>query len=148
MTWASDMQEIHDEAAGVLELFVVRFSDIPALADRCRMKDNLAAQLLLAVGHAVDRIKGASRNRPALCGCCPRTLTKRKNPFSLVIAVPARFDGTGYVDTAAQKCVALGICERCATEPEDIYLKGVEALRRIWPEGHPISIPVHQAGHA
>ena len=138
MTWSDDMHQVHEEAAGVMTLDVVLFSDIPDLLVSSLMGDHQSSLLMRAIGKAFDAIAAAPRSRPTLCACCPRPI-KQKVHFSLAIATPARDDPAN--------CLSLAVCAKCATTREDARQKAMSALRRIWPDARTVEL-THPAGHA
>ena len=74
-----------------------------------------------------------------LCGCCPRPFPK--NDFSIVIAMPEVGSPT--------RGLSVGICKRCATEPEQIRDKAMVALRKIFPDAKPVYLgATHEGGRA
>ena len=139
MTWADRVTAVADESGGLLSLRVFRQSDMPDLLAHAVAGDPQASMLVGAIGDALQAVRNAPRKSPMRCGCCPRPFPK--NPFSLVVALPeVESPMTG---------LSLGICGRCATEPEDIRDKAVVALRKLFPELKPVDLgAVHQGGQA
>lgn len=128
--WAEGIQRISEEAAGVLVLQVVQHEDLPALLTEALLGDREAMHLATFVAQARQRIENAPRNRPMLCGCCPRSV--RGDRYSLIYASPHR-DG-------AREAVAMAICLRCGTDHGSVGSAASRALSRIWPDLRPISI--------
>ena len=130
MSWAEDIQQVQDEAAGLLELMVVQPDDVRRLIALAEAGDPDADRQLQMVSGALMRIQRAPRAAPALCGTCPRPL--RNGKFSIVIASPAR-EGFSHALT-------LAICHRCGTSHAAVERAAVIALRRIWPESRQVAI--------
>lgn len=129
--WADGIRAVHDEAAGVLQVVVIRATDAVDLFSAALAGNAEAARLFRVVADASERI-AASREttRPALCASCPRTL--RDNAFAFAVALPACDDPTN--------AVALAVCRRCARSTDDIRRKATFALKQLWPEARPIEV--------
>ena len=139
MNWEAGVRSVHAEAAGLMSLHVIRQIDAAPLLEQALHGDTEAVWLSIALHEALDLINKAAQRKPMLCGCCPRFL--RSGNFSVVIAAPERADPT--------KCITLGICRKCATEPDAIRIKALQAFRKIWPDARPITINTgHKAGQA
>lgn len=140
VSWTSDIQNIQDQAGGLLELHIIRDSDVTDLLLRSIMGDAEASRLVSTNLSARKQVATAPRKRPMLCACCPRPLL-RHTPFAVIVATP------NWEDFA--KCLTLGVCQKCAVELDDIHARAMEALKRIWPDARPIDITSpHAAGHA
>lgn len=139
MTWADSVRTMATESGGLLSLRVFRQDDMPDLVAHARAGDPEAFMLTEALLGALQAIKNAPQKSPMLCGCCPRTFPK--NEFSIVLALPeVESPMTG---------LSIGICKRCATEPDDIRDKAVIALRKLFPDLKPVDLAVvHTSGRA
>lgn len=135
-TWAAGMAAVHREAAGLMEIRIVMLPDVAALTVEAHCGSVEAYGVLQGVSHALSQIQGAPRNRPALCGCCSRSL--RKARFNFVVAQPAN------QPTPAHR-LAMAICGRCGTDRETVRAAGVRALREVWPDSRPVNV-THQTG--
>jgi hypothetical protein len=135
--WAEDMAAVLAEGGGLMALQVVRQVDVPGLIARAILGDPTAARAATAVSNVLKQISTAPRRKLPFCACCPRSLRNRK--FSAVLVSAERDD--------PKRCILFGVCAKCATAPQDIVAKGVEALRRLWPDTRPVTIDEHP-GHA
>jgi len=70
------IQRVSDEAAGLLELQVIRRTDLPTLILDALAGSSEAAQTLRLVNDTVASIQAAPRRKPMLCGACPRGLRR------------------------------------------------------------------------
>jgi hypothetical protein len=131
------LRQLRTESGSVLETHVIRPDDAPALFATAAMGSLLASALAHAL---VNLIKGTSQSptrAPALCATCPRSI--RHKPFSAVTVVP-------HADGPSQG-LALGICPRCATTRDEVFQKGNQALKTLWPGTREISLH-HEGGRA
>jgi hypothetical protein len=131
------IQELSTEAAGVLDLAIVRPIDVPALLISSLAGNADATRILQAISDAQKRIVTAPRRSPMLCASCPRPLLQ--NDYSFAVALP-------HCDAPVQ-ALGMAVCLRCANEPELIAEKALSALRRVWPDLRPFTI-THSGGHA
>ena len=138
MSWAAEMKAVQSEAGGLMSLHVIRPEDTHALLLRIIQGDPEAEQISGALWDTLKRIKGAPRHTPMLCASCPRPV--RRDNFAVVLATPEVAN--------PERCLGLAICSRCATTPDAIRDKAVQALRRIWPDARPVTIHPTQAGRA
>ena len=127
------------EAGGVLELIIVRPPDAVGILGEAIAGSETAARIFRAVSTAATGIAAAPRHRPMLCVSCPRPLRK-KTPCSFVLVLPKRAD--------AAEGLTLAVCAKCATKREDIQVKALVGLRRIWPDLRPIEITHEDGGRA
>jgi len=137
-TWADGIRAVHEEAAGVLTMLVIRQSEALELMTDALQGDAEAARLLTLISKTAKRIDVAKRTRsPMLCVSCPRPLLDTK--FAFVVAGPAGSDAVNHI--------AVAVCRKCGRSTADITRKATAGLRRLWPDLRPIS--VHPtAGHA
>jgi len=137
-TWADGIRAVHEEAAGMLTMLVIRQSEALELMTDALQGDAEAARLLTLISKTAKRIDVAKRTRsPMLCVSCPRPILN--NQFSFVVAGPV---GGGAVNH-----IAVAVCTKCGRSTADITRKATTGLRRLWPDLRPIS--VHPtAGHA
>lgn len=137
-TWADGIRAVHEEAAGVLTLLVIRQSDAIDLMAEAIQGDVEAARLMALIAQTSKRIDVAKRTKsPMLCMSCPRPLLNNK--FAFVVAGPAGCNAVNHV--------AVAVCRKCGRTREDITRKAAFGLKKLWPDLRPIS--VHPtAGHA
>ena len=137
-TWANDIRRLHDAAAGLLNLDVVRRCDAPGLMLAAVAGSADAARLLLDVSDFLARIQSAPAAAPMECGCCGKPL--RQGRYNLVVARPAEGD--------TARGLGLAICYRCGTSLGAIKAAATTALRLIWPQARCIEITHHDGGRA
>lgn len=135
---AAGLQRINVEAAGVIDLIVVRPIDAAEMLADAIAGSAEAMRLFRAISDASDRIAQAPKRTPMLCASCPRPL--RGSGYAFVVALPA-------VDRPEQ-ALAMAVCTCCATEPDAIKAKAVDALRSIWPDLKPIAVTHPGGGRA
>ena len=136
--WADNILRLHDAAAGLLSLDVVRRSDAPGLMLAAVAGDADAARLLLDVNDFLERIQSAQASDPMQCGCCGKPL--RQGRYSLVVARPTQ-GGT-------ERGLGMAICYRCGTTLGGIKAAAITSLRLIWPEARSIEITCPDGGRA
>lgn len=130
-TWADGIRSVHDEAAGVLTMMVIRQSEAMDLMAEAIQGDVEAARLMTLLAQTSKRIDVARRTKaPMLCVSCPRPLLDNK--FAFVVAGPAGTDAVNHI--------AVAVCRKCGRTPEDITRKATAGLRRLWPDLRPIAI--------
>ncbi len=134
---AEGIARVHDEAAGMLALDVILYTDVPRLAAAALDGCQDTARLLIALGSALRQIGAAPANNPAECGCCGAAL--RPGRFAIVIARPNICDPVHGLGTA--------ICTRCGPTRGAVRAAAVRALQLIWPGARHV-IPHETAGHA
>ena len=137
MIWSDGIQAVQQESGGLMSFNVIRQADAPGLLFDAMRGDPDATRLAQGLASLLGQIASAPRHKPVLCACCPRAL---RRTFAVIIAGPERPN--------ARNSIGFGICERCATEPEDIRTKAIEALRRIWPDARPVTITHGRAAGA
>jgi hypothetical protein len=130
-----DLMSIHQEAAGVLALNIVRPGDALGLAMASLGGNAEATRLMRAVCDMVARIESAPKSKPLLCVCCPREL--RGSKFVICVAIPARDSPTNGLTFA--------LCEDCSHDDTALLGKAFSALRTIWPDIRPITV-THPTG--
>jgi hypothetical protein len=109
--------------ADVINLAIVRPIDVAALLISALAGDADAMRVCRVVIESQTRIVNAPKRLPMLCASCPRPL--RKNAYTIAVALPHR--------AAPMKALGMAVCTHCATEPEAIKAKALDALRRLWP---------------
>lgn len=129
-SWADGMKALHDEAAGAVMVEVIRPIDVAGLIGEALAGSAEAIQCLRLRNGFIRQARRSSPSKPMLCGCCPRSI--RRNGFSVVLALP--------YNQAAENALALGVCERCGTEPAELLDRARQALARVWPDVRPITI--------
>lgn len=133
--WEAGVRAVHDEAAGVLSVEVIRPIEAAELMAEAMSGDVEAGKRLRVIARAAQQISEArSTRRPSLCASCPRALLD--NRFSFVIAVPTCEDPTN--------ALALAVCRKCGTSTDQIKRKAAFALKQLWPHLRPIY--VHPTG--
>lgn len=129
------VQLVHEESGGLLDIRIVRNTDMPALLAQVLVRNAEASQIFTMVSRVVDGIQRAPRRRPMLCGSCPGPL--RNGRFAVALALPARDD--------PKNGLSFAICDRCGTSRAAMERAAHKALTRIWPDLRPIKI-THNAG--
>ena len=119
----------------MLTLQVVQRADMPALIRDALAGSDEAVQILRLTRDTLASIEAAPRQKPMLCGSCPRAL--RGGQYAVIIARPACDDPT--------QGIAMAICARCGPVRAAIEVKAAAALRRIWPNARAIEV-THPAG--
>jgi hypothetical protein len=135
--WARGMQQVQDDAAGALELFIIRPPELPDLIAAAAFSVRAKRLASLAVQTIVD-VYDAPTADPACCMSCCRPVVS-EDAFSVVLGVPHRAD--------PHKCVAAIMCADCGTDLDEIQTKAIASLKTLWPEIRPIRIS-DQEGHA
>ena len=131
------VQQVNDEAAGLLEIIVVRPLEILDLLAAAR-PENRAGKLASLAMRTVLNIHDAPARDPVQCMTCCRSMTLLI-PCSVVLAIPYR--------DAPEKALASVMCADCATDLATIRSKAIDYLRSTWPDLRPITIG-SQVGHA
>ena len=129
------LERVHREAAGLVDVMVVRLEDAPDMMADAAAGDREARMLLTAVIDALARIDAAPRRAPALCVSCPRAL--KRGQFSFGFAMPRCDDPTAMI--------ALAVCRRCATDRDGIKVRVMVGLQKVWPDLRPVTV-THPAG--
>ena len=119
----------------MLTLQVVQRADLPALIRDVLAGSDKAVQLLRLTRDALASIEAAPRQKPMLCGSCPRAL--RGGQYAVIVARPACDDPT--------QGIAMVICARCGPDRAAIEVRAAAALRRVWPDARAIEV-THPAG--
>jgi hypothetical protein len=134
--WLSDIGRIHKDAAGLLDVRIVRPQNFAAIA-RAALFGNAEADVLArAVVKTVAHINSASVNDPIQCARCPEPLGG--TTFTVVITKPSRDE--------ADRALGFGLCLKCS-DNAPLEATAVDVLRDIWPDARPVTI--HPAeGHA
>lgn len=136
-TWGEAVRQVHDEAAGLLSIVIVRQEDAAHLVVDALAGDDAAATLLNQVNDCLHRIQAAPTRNRTQCGCCSADL--RAGHFAIVIASPDTNDPSAGL--------GLAICRRCGTSLGAIKAAALTALRCIWPDLRSITI-THPGGRA
>jgi hypothetical protein len=138
-TWRRGIETVHREAAGVLDLIIVRPEEILLLSLSRMSGDQRANATAIAVTDAICGINEAAKtSAPKLCGSCPRELTD--NCYAVVVAMPQR--------DAPSAAIVMAICHGCATTEAGIREKATEAFRSVWPDLRPITVTHQDGGRA
>ena len=114
----SGLDRLHAEAAGVLQVTVVRADQASDLLLQAICGDADAFRLVQSASHLSERIAKATGTEAVVCGSCPRPL--RHGGFALVVVAPSCDDPT--------QVLAFGICGACAVENNAIGTKAIEAV--------------------
>jgi hypothetical protein len=138
--WRDGVQEVHDEAAGMLDVnFIDADSGLDMIFDAA-LGNVEAATLMRAVWQAAARIKEAPRRTPSLCLCCPRAI-KRLTPGTVFgVARPAI--------AKPSRAIAFAFCDRCSADRGNLAAKAATGLRRIWPDLRTVEITHPEGGCA
>ncbi len=137
-SWHEAVERLHVEAAGLLDLTVVRRSDMPHLIGAALSGDAGAADLMCLVSDALRGIENAPAAESKQCARCAGGLPGRR--FALVIAQPAVSD--------PQQHMVMAICPRCGTSLGGIKAAATAALRLIWPDVREVRITPGAGGRA
>jgi hypothetical protein len=138
--WRDGVQNIHEEAAGAVNVSIVTAPQGIQLVAASMLGDPEAMMLLQAIVDAGSWIKRAPRNKPVLCACCPRPVRRVTHRTAFGIAAPA-------VDSPG-RALGFAFCDACGERPGELMVKATEALRRIWPDLRPVTITHGEGGHA
>ncbi len=125
-----DLRRFHREAAGVIEIMVIRKRrDAPWLVTKLLAGEPNAWALYRALGRWLDRIEV---NRP-LCvhAGCPHEFSAAALPDTFLICVPWRDDRS--------VCLTGGVCGTCAASNDDGAIS--EWVKQLWPDGRIIDMP-------
>ena len=136
--WHEAVMRLHIEAAGLLNLDVVRRIDMPHLVSAALTGDADAADLVRLVSDALRGIEDAPAAESKQCARCAAELSGGR--FALVIAKPAVSD--------PQRHLVMAICPRCGTSPGGIKAAATAALRLIWPDVREVRITHGEGGRA
>ena len=138
MSLAEEMQAVADEAGGILDVALVRLSDLDDLLARTLLGSLTAARLLMGAVDTMTIIDKAPKRNPMLCACCPRKLPGPG--YTVALAIPLKED--------PQNHIAFAICHRCGTSYEELRPRIAEALRRMFPYVQPFTITHSEGGRA
>jgi hypothetical protein len=137
--WADGLRRVHEEAAGVLELHIIRPREMLDLLADALSGDRRATIIAQA---ALDTVATVSRTAASghakLCLSCPRELMDQQ--FTVVLVVPER--------SHPSKAIGAAMCHACGLTESDIRNKAAVAFRGIWPDLRPITITHQTGGHA
>ncbi len=135
------VRTIRAESGGLLDTMIVRPADLAFVVAEATAGDPDAIRVLAALETTVKRIAAAPRRSPMRCVACPRPLLK-KTVYSFCIVEPSRANPTSGL--------AIAVCSRCATTPEEIREKAIVALRKVWPDlsSRPITVTHPSGGQA
>jgi hypothetical protein len=135
----SDLQALHAEAGGLLQICMVASTDVPELLLSALSGNRDAKRLLSVMSDTLAHIQKAPKKQPALCVACPRA--QRKGRFMLAIALPACDDPTNGL--------GFGVCDGCSGgKIGQAEAKAVDGLRAIWPDLRPVRITDPVGGRA
>jgi hypothetical protein len=138
--WLNGIQAINDEAAGMLDVNIIDATAGIEMIFDAATGDVEAATLIRAVYQAAARIKGAPRNAPALCLCCPRAV-RRLTPATIFgVARPAI--------AKPSNALAFAFCEKCSADRGNLAAKAATGLRRIWPDLRTVEVTHPKGGRA
>ena len=133
------VEAVHTQAAGALEVVVVMQSEVSEVIAAALGGDPKVMQVAQMTMQTLHQIRTAPQRRPLLCACCPQPL-RPGGRFSFAMALPAC--------DAPMQALGLAICGRCATEPQAVQAKAVEALRQIWPDLRTANVTHPEGGRA
>ena len=132
---ADCVEQLHEEAGGVLDVRIIRHTDVTSLLARVLAGDLEAFQVLSMAEKVVEGIRRAPRRRPMLCAACPGPL--RNSRYAIALVLPARDDPTNGLSFA--------ICDKCGTSQSALERAAQTALQRIWPKLRKITV-THAGG--
>ena len=132
---------IRAESGGMLDLIAVRPIDLAFVVAGAAAGDTDALRVLTVLDNAVRRISAAPRRSPARCASCARPLLST-TAYNLCVVEPSRKNPTSSL--------AVAVCPRCATTPQEITAKAAAALRAVWPDlsSRPIAVTHPTGGQA
>jgi hypothetical protein len=133
------IRRVQGQAAGLIDLVVVRPVDVPGFVANAIVGDGNAFRAVSAVAKALVRIENAPIGETMLCAACSRSLLPG-SAYAIAVALPA-------VDEPNQ-AIAMAVCAECAVTPQGIREKAVGALMAIWPTARLITITDPKGGHA
>lgn len=136
-TLQAGVEAVTREAAGMMEVAVVRPSDVSVLLGEALAGSDEAALLLRLYTDTAAKIDKAPARARLLCVSCPREL---RRGYSVAAALPHRDN--------PHQAVAIAVCPRCGPDREAIQAKAMEGFQRIWPDLRPIQITHHDGGRA
>lgn len=136
--WAQEMREASDEAAGVMDLLIVRPCELADMLVAALFDDH-AARLSSLVTRTIYSVYEAPTASLIQCLSC-RSPVGHEDAFSVVLAIPHR--------DAPSKAIASVVCPDCGVEQDTIRDKAIAAFRDIWPNARAIDLPQHAGGHA
>ena len=132
------VEAVTAESGGMMEVAVVRPSDVPVLLGEALAGSEDAAMLLRLYGDTSARIdKAAGAGTPMLCVSCPRALQKG---YSVAAALPRRDN--------PHHAVAVAVCPRCGPDRAAIEAKAMQGFAKIWTGLRPIQLTHHDGGRA
>jgi len=132
--WAEGIAQVHEEAAGLMRLFIIWPEEVLHLLESALAGNALAISLLNPVLDTIRRIETAPPDAPAECGCCGRPL---HHGDVLCATLPHRPD--------PKTSLAFALCRTCTSDATVVEARAVEALKTLWPDGRIIEI-THPAG--
>jgi len=128
--FASGVQLAHDEASGVMRIYLMSSEDGRRMALAAAAGNAHCAALLRACVDCAQHVAHAAKDRPALCLCCPEPIRDMLG-VTICLAVP---------DTDnPQRAVGGVICKRCAAG-SDLSGRAASALRNLWPDLREIEV--------
>lgn len=136
--WAQGIREASDEAAGVMDLLIVRPCELMDMLTAA-MFDDHSARLSSLVTRTILSVYEAPAASPVQCLSCCQSVG-HQDAFSVVLAIPHR--------DAPSKAVTSVMCPACGVEQDTIRDKAIAAFRDIWPNARAIDLPQHAGGHA
>jgi hypothetical protein len=135
--WRVGVQDIHDEAAGLLNVDIVDPLRCFQLLAAAALGDYEASVLIQAVAQAGRAVKKAPPRKPTRCMCCPRVVRRISATTVFGVAYPA----TGNPSAA----LGFVFCDGCSSDHGTLVEKATAGLRRIWPDLRPVVI-THPVG--
>ena len=133
--WQDAIEQVHNEAAGLLSVNIVDPYCARALLVASFAGDEAAAILMRGVCMVVASVERAPRKKPVLCLCCPRSVHPR-DPFSVCVTMPENGNPSTVIGSA--------ICARCLTDKCTLLARVATALKAIWPNARIVG-HVHEA---
>jgi hypothetical protein len=122
--WAANMQALHREAGGALQLWPILLTDVPPMMAEARRGNADALRLLLIVNDVLVHMANAALGQGPICAACSGEL--HASDFAFVVATPA-----GH--PLAERALAMVICGRCGTDRKTVRAAGVRAPKAPGP---------------
>jgi hypothetical protein len=129
--------QVHDEAAGLMGLFIIWPEEVLPLLETALAGNALAISLLNPVLDTIRRIETAPPDLPMECGRCGRPL---HGGAVLCAALPHRPD--------PKTSLAFALCRVCTSDAMAAEASAIEAMKNLWPEGRIIEVTHPQGGVA
>jgi hypothetical protein len=128
-SFASHIEALHNEAAGVLGVYVISPKDAPRVLLAAYAGNEKAIQIVQLIEyclHDLDEYK-------PLCLTCDFEFSANEMPDVFVVIVPDRND--------VERGLGMGLCPNCAAGHADKLTEVAQrAVRKIWPSARKLDI--------